>query len=75
MLNKGESITVDAINFGTATVTAAVKKGAESSTNLTATVSGGAVTIAAKASAVAGTDYTVTLTAGSDTTVVNVTVI
>ena len=75
VLNKGESITVDAINFGTNAVTAAVKKGASSSTDLTATVSGGAVTIAAKASAVAGTDYTVTLTAGSDTTVVNVTVI
>ena len=56
-------------------MTAAVKKGASSNTDLTATVSGGAVTIAAKASAAAGTDYTVTLTAGSDTTVVNVTVI
>ena len=57
-------------------MTAAVKKGASSSTDLTATVSGGAVTIAAKASAAAGTDYTVTLTAGSDTTTtINVTVI
>ena len=75
VLNKGESITVDAINYGANSVTAAVKKGSSANTDLTTAVSGGAVTITAKASAAAGTDYTVTLTAGSDTTTINVTVI
>ena len=84
VLNKGESITVDAINFGTNTVTAAVKKGASTNTASATdrSYAPGDTSVEADVTfnnaigtPTKGTDYTVTLTAGSENTVVNVTVI
>lgn len=75
VLNQGESLGLSLVNY-TGTVTAAVTKGGSSSSDVTATVSGGNVTVAATANATAG-DYVVTLTngSGSATTTINVKVV